>query len=378
MHHHNKNEAHELDSEQQKRWSGSSITRKPVPASLRTSNGSDAGLLQSNQAHELDGNSYNKPALSPFNSAGHARSPSQEELLTGAGAAGVGALGGAAVAEHRKQNDRSADSGFYSHQDGNRPEELAATSSGDLVSPISPIDNDTDNALPPDYAMVSNNGRGSYGSRQHSSVVPAAALGAHAGNRHARNSTPPAVPSRSPKRTRFSDIPYDEPGPMPVSHSNSDDSTYRLSSSIPGGWGREPPAVRDTTESDQHLRNSGINQHGRRSNSPRTSVEPRDFAMRDSGVSGMGPGARRQSPGSGMRPDGRRQSPNTRPNQTRRMSPGDITSERVRLSDLRAEEEHFERERQRGRRYGGMRNEWVGGSGYDGYQGPYHGVGQAL
>ena len=379
MHHHNKNEAHELDSEQQKRWSGSSVTRKPIPASLRTSDGSDFGLMQSNQAHELDGNSYNsKPALSPFNSAGHARSPSQEALLTGAGVAGAGALGGVAVAEHRKQHDRSADSGFYSNQDSNKPGGLAASSSGDLVSPISPVDNDTDNALPPEYAMVPNNGRGPHGSRRHSSVAPAAALGAHVGNRHARNSTPPAVPSRSPKRTRFSDIPYDEPDSMPVSHSNSDDSTYRLSSTIPGGWGREPPAVRDMNETDQHLRNSGINQYGRRSNSPRTSVEPKDIAIRDSGVSGIGSNARRQSPGAGMRPDARRQSPNTRPNQARRMSPGDVTSERVRLSDLRAEEEQFERERQRGRRYGGMRNEWVGGSGYDGYQSPYHGVGQAL
>ena len=60
---------------------------------------------------------------------------------------------------------------------------------------------------------------------------------------------------------------------------------------------------------------------------------------------------------------------------------GDITSERVRLSDLRAEEERMERERQRGRPYGGMRSKWTGGDGYDGYDGyerSSYGVGQAL
>jgi hypothetical protein len=98
---------------------------------------------------------------------------------------------------------------------------------------------------------------------------------------------------------------------------------------------------------------------------------------RDAGVSGMGTrpaaGARRNSPVMipGVGPGRRRLG----------QSPGDITSERVRLSDLRAEEEQMEKERQRGRPYGGMRSEWAGGDGYGdyhGYERSSYGVGQAL
>jgi hypothetical protein len=245
--------------------------------------------------------------------------------------------------------------------------------------------------MPPDYEMLPNSENAYRNSRPISVIAPAAALGAHHGNREsspqnnrpARNSTPPAVPSRSPRRTRFSDVPYDPANQVPTpplgaispidrdgnnSSNSSSDSAFRLSSSIPGGWHR------DSAESDHHLRNSGINQYGRRSNSGTT--DARDLAARDSGVSGIGTkpvtmaGARRQSPAfnPGMGPSGRRHS----------QSPGDITSERVRLSDLRAQEEHMERERQRGRRYGGMQSEWTGGNGYDGYERGSYGVGQAL
>ena len=81
-------------------------------------------------------------------------------------------------------------------------------------------------------------------------------------------------------------------------------------------------------------------------------------------------GARRHSPviSPGVGPGVRRHS----------QSPGDITSERVRLSDLRAEEERMERERQRGRRYGGMTSEWAGGDGYDSHERGGYGIGQAL
>lgn len=244
--------------------------------------------------------------------------------------------------------------------------------------------------MPPDYDMVPNNDDQSRNSRPISGIAPAAALGAHQGthesnptnnNRNVRNSTPPAVPSRSPRRTRFSDVPYDPANQAPTpplgalssidrdgynSSNSSGDSGWRLSSSIPGGWHH------DSAESDPHLRNNGINQHGRRSNGSFT--DTRDFATRNSGVSGMGTrpatGARRNSPVmiSGTGPGARRHS----------QSPGDITNERVRLSDLRAEEEQMERERQRGRRYGGMRSEWAGGDGYDGYERASYGVGQAL
>ena len=379
MHHHNQNR--DGNSASEKRYSGHrrSLLRKPVPDAIETGDRSDAAFLN---------RSPNSPTLSPFNSAGHHRSHSQEALLAGGAAAGAGALGGAAVADHHKHRDHDADSGFFSDRSANTSAPRAATP---MVPPIMTQLHGQRSTMPPDYDMVPNNENDHRDSRPVSGIAPAAALGAHSGDResspnrngHFRNSTPPAVPSRSPRRTRFSDIPYDpaNQGPAPPAaavsstdresnnnSNSSDDSAFRLSSSIPGGW------YRDSSDSDRHLRNSGINQHGRRSNSPRTGG--REFASRDSGVSGMGTrpvtiaGARRQSPsfGPGMASGPRRHS----------QSPGDITSERVRLSDLRAEEEQKERDRQRGRRYGGMRSEWAGGNGYDGYERGSYGVGQAL
>ena len=379
VHHHNRDR--DSDSASQKRYSGHrhSLVRKPVPDAIHTGDGSDALLL--NQPSS-------SPNLSPFNSAGHHRSHSQEALLAGGAAAGAGALGGAAAAEHHKRQGHDTDNGFYGDRDSNAPTRRVPTP---LVPPIMTQSSHQQNTMPPDYDMAPDNDNPNRNSRPISGIAPAAALGAHHRehepspdrNRHFRNSTPPTVPSRSPRRTRFSDIPYDPAnlGPAPPlgaissidrdsnnNSNSSDDSAFRLSSSIPGGW------QRDSSDSDRHLRNSGINQHGRRSNSPRT--EARDFATRDLGVSGMAtrpttiPAARRQSPnfGPSMGPGPRRQS----------QSPGDITSERVRLSDLRAEEEQMERERQRGRRHGGMRSEWAGGDGYDGYERGSYGVGQAL
>jgi hypothetical protein len=379
VHHHNKDR--DSDSASQKRYSANrrSLTRKPVPDPILTGDGSDTTLL--NQPS-------NSPTLSPFNSAGRHRSHSEEALPAGGAAAGTGALGGAAVADHHKHHGHDTDSGIFSNRDSNAAAPRAATP---LVPPIMTQSHHQPTAMPPDYEMLPNSENAYRNSRPISGIAPAAALGAHYGNREsspkikrsARNSTPPAVPSRSPRRTRFSDVPYDPTNQAPTppfgaissidrdgnnSSNSSSDSAFRLSSSIPGGWRR------DSAESDHRLRNSGINQHGRRSNSWTT--DARDFASRDSGVSGMGTmpatmtGARRHSPvlNPGMGPSGRRHS----------QSPGDITSERVRLSDLRAEEEHLERERQRGRRYGGMQSEWAGGNGYDGYEKGSYGVGQAL
>ena len=379
MHHHNKDR--ESDSLSQKRYSGHrrSLVRKPIPDPIETGDGSDAALVN---------RSSTSPTLSPFNSAGHHRSYSQEALLAGGAAAGAGALGGATVGEHHKHHGHDADSGFFSDHGANTSAPRSVTP---MVPQIMTQSHHQRSTMPPDYDMVPNNENSYRDSRPISGVAPAAALGAHTGghesspdrNRHFRNSTPPTVPSRSPHRTRFSDIPYDPanrgPAPPPGAilsidrdsnnnSNSSDDSAFRLSHSIPGSW------QRDSADSDRHLRNSGINHHGRRSSSPRT--EARDFVTRDSGVSGMGTrpatvvGARRQSPsfGPGIGPGPRRHS----------QSPGDITSERVRLSDLRAEEEQMERERRRGRRYGGMRGEWAGGDGYDGYERGSYGVGQAL
>jgi hypothetical protein len=379
MHHHNKDR--DSDSTSQKRYSGHrrSLLRKPVPDAINTGDGSDATLL--NQPS-------NSPTLSPFNSAGHHRSHSQEALLAGGAAAGAGALGAAAVADHDKRRSHDTDSGFFSNHNGSTSAPRAATP---LVPQIMTQSHHQQSTMPPDYDMVPNNENAYRNSRPISGIAPAAALGAHHGdresspnnNRHARNSTPPTVPSRSPRRTRFSDVPFDPANQAPTpppgaissihrdsnnSSNSSGDSGLRLSGSIPGGWRR------DSADSDHHLRNSGINQHGRRSNSPR--MDARDFAIRDSGVSGMGtrpatgPSARRHSPviGPGIGPGGRRHS----------QSPGDITSERIRLSDLRAEEEQMERERQRGRHYGGMQSERAGGDGYDGYERGSYGVGQAL
>jgi hypothetical protein len=380
MRHHNKNP----DSDQ-KRYSGNrrSLVRKPVPDKIHTGDGSDTALLD---------RAANSPMLSPFDSAGHHRSHSQDALLADGGAAGAGALGGAAVADHHKQHGHDTDSGFFSNHDARTP---AARTATPLVPPIMTQPHHQRNAMPPEYDMIPNNDYANRNSRPISGIAPAAALGAHRGdrnvspivehnnNRHTRNSTPPAVPSRSPRRNRFSDVPYDPASqaltsPFPVvlsadrdsnnSSKSSDDSAFRLGSSIPGGWRC------DSTDSDHHLRNSGINQHGRRSNSPRT--DARDFTIRDSGISGKGTrrvtiaGARRYSPviSPGVGPGVRRHS----------QSPGAITSERVRLSDLRAEEEYMERERQRGRRYGGMTSEWAGGDGYDGYERGSYGIGRAL
>jgi hypothetical protein len=380
MRHHNRDP--DIDPASQKRYSGNrrSLVRKPVPDAIHTGDGSDTALL--NRA-------ANSPTLSPFNSAGHHRSHSQEALLAGGAAAGAGALGGAAAADHHKHHSHDTDSGFFSNHDVSTP---AARTLIALVPPIMTQSHHQRNAMPPEYDMIPNNDNANRNSRPISGIAPAAALGAHRGNRnvspiaennnnrHARNSTPPAVPSRSPRRTRFSDVPASQALTPPFhavsstdrdsnnSSKSSGDSAFRLSSSIPGGWRR------DSTDSDHHLRNSRINQHSRRSNSPRT--EARDFAIRDSGIGGIGTrpatiaGARRHSPvispsvGSRVR----RYS----------QSPGDTTSERVRLSDLRAEEEHMERERQRGRRYGGMTSEWAGGDGYDGCERGGYGVGQAL
>ena len=384
MHHHNRDP--ESDPASEKRYSGNrrSLFRKPVPDATQTGNGSDTALLNP---------AANSPILSPFDSAGHHRSHSQEALLAGGAAAGAGALGGAAVADHHKHHDHNTDSGFLSSHDASTS---AARTATPLVPPIMTQSHRQRDAMPPEYDMIPNNDNSNRNSRPISGVAPAAALGAHRGdrnvspivehsnnNRRTRNSTPPAVPSRSPRRTRFSDVPYDPtsqalaPPYHAVSSTDRDsnnsskssgDSAFRLSGSIPGGWRR------DSTDSGHHLRNSGINQHGRCGNSPR--IEARDFAARDSGIGGMGTRpaaiarARRHSPviSPGVGPGVRRHS----------QSPGDITSERVRLSDLRAEEEYMERERQRGRRYGGMTSEWVGGDGYDGYERGGYGVGQAL
>jgi hypothetical protein len=383
MHHHNKDP--DSDPASQKRYSGNrrSLVRKPVPDAIHTEDGSNTALL--NRA-------ANSPTLSPFDSAGHDRSHSQEALLAGGAAAGAGALGGAAVANHHKLHGHDTDSGFFSNDDASTS---AARTATPLVPPSMTQSHHQRNDMPPEYDMIPNNDNANRNSRPISSIAPAAALGAHRGdhnvspivehnnNRHTRNSTPPAVPSRSPRRTRFSDVPYDPASqaltpPFPAvsstdrdsndSSKSSGDSAFRLSSSISGGWRR------DSTDSDRHLRNSGISQHGHRSNSPRT--EARDFAVRDSGIKGMGTrpatiaGARRHSPviSPGVGPGVRRHS----------QSPGDITSERVRLSDLRAEEERMERERQRGRRYGGMTSEWAGGDGYGSYERGGYGIGQAL
>jgi hypothetical protein len=373
MHHHNKEP--DSDPASEKRYSGNrhSLVRKPVPDAAQTGNGSDTALL--NRA-------ANSPKLSPFDSAGHHRSHSQEALLAGGAAVGAGALGGAAVAGHHKYHDHDTDSSFLNNHDAS----TSATTQSHRQR----------DAMPPKYDTIPNNDNANRNSRPISGIAPAAALGAYRGdrnvspmvehsnnNRRTRNSTPPAVPSRSPRRTRLSDAPYDPASQAltPPFHAvsstdrdsnnsskSSSESTFRLSSSIPGGWRR------NSSDSDHHLRNSGINQHGRYNNNPK--IEARDFAVRDSGTSGMGTrpatiaGARRHSPviSPGVGPGVRRHS----------QSPGDITSERVRLSDLRAEEEHMERERQRGRRYGGMTSEWAGGSGYDGYEQGGYAVGQAL
>jgi hypothetical protein len=384
MHHHNRESNSDPASE--KRYSGNrhSLVRKPVPDATQTGNASDTALL--NRA-------ANSPKLSPFDSAGHHRSHSQEALLAGGAAAGAGALGGAAVANHHKHHDHDTDSGFPSNHDASTSATRTATP---LVPPIVTQSHHQRDAMPPEYDMIPNNDNANRNSRPISGIAPAAALGAHRGdrnispiaehsnnNRRTRNSTPPAVPSRSPRRTRFSDAPYDPASQAltPPFHAvsstdrdsnnsskSSSDSTFRFDNSIPGGWRR------DSSDSDHHLRNSGINQHGRYNNGPRT--DARDFAVRDSSITGVGTrpatiaGARRHSPviSPGAGPGVRRHS----------QSPGDITSERVRLSDLRAEEEHMERERQRGRRYGGMTSEWAGGGGYDGYERGGYAVGQAL
>lgn len=374
-HHHNRNHDRNSDFTSQKRYSGhgGTFSRRPVPASVQTGEKYDSTPLHSNHAHELDGNDYNKPTLSPFNSAGHARSPSQEALLKGGEAAGIGALGGAAVAEHRKHNDRSADSSFYSSHDDN-PSAEQATRNAELVSPISELSDLGHNGMPPDYTLASNDHQPPHAPGRHSGFASPAAIGAHT-----RNSTPPSVPSRSPKRTRFSDIPHDEPGSLPTSHTNSDDSTFQLPrNSMPGEWRRDSP-TRDASDADHHLRNSGINQTGRRSNSPRTSADATTgpATKMPALMHGVGPGCagprRQSSPNShGVGPATRRQSPvaagGMYPAPANRwpMSPADVTSERVRLSDLRADEELMERERLRGRQ-----SEWAG------YHG-HHGVGQAL
>jgi hypothetical protein len=384
MHHHNRD--FDSDPASEKRYSGNrhSLARKPVPDATQMGNGSDTAVL--NRATD-------SPTLSPLDSAGLHRSHSQEALLSGSAAIGAGALGGAAVADHHKHHGHDTDTGFFNNHDASTSAPRTTTP---LVPPILTQSLRQRDAMPPEYDMISNNDNDNRNSRPTSGMALAAALGPRRDNRnvspivqhgnnhhHTRNSTPPAVPSRSPRRTRFSDVPYDPTSQVltppfhPVSSTDldsnnssqsSDDSAFRLGSSIPGGWRR------DSADSDHHLRNSGINQHGRRSNSPRTGA--RDFAVRDSGFNGVGArpvtaaGARRHSPviSPGIGPGARRHS----------QSPGRITGELVRLSDLRAEEEHMERERRRGRKYGGMTSEWAGGDGYDGYERGGYGVGQAL
>lgn len=383
MHHHNQDG--DSDSASQKRYGSPkrSIVRKPVPEAIYTGDGADVALL----------NRYSgSPNLSPFNSAGYSRRHSQEPLLASGAVGGAGALGRAAGAD--------IDRGFFSYRDANSPH---ATSP--LVPTAMAQSYHRDSTTPPDYDMISTNENAYRNSRPMSAITPAAALGTHhtedresgrQKTRAFRNSTPPAVPSRSPHRTPFSNAPYDpanQASTAPLAaissidrdnNSNSNgggDSVFRLSSSIPGGWRQ------DSAEPDKLLGTSGINHHSRRSSSPRTEV--RDFATRDLSVSssgkvpppvagprrhsagvgaGMGAGARRHSPVASMGPGSRRHS----------QSPGDLTSERVRLSDLRAEEEQMERERQRGRQYSVMGSEWGGGAGYDGYDAQSYGVGQAL
>ena len=341
----------------EKRYSGhgGSLNRKPVPT--RAADGADAPLMSEKDAEGLDSadvgsgsgrrhspqygpdGPYTSLKLSPFNAAGHARNPSQEHLMSGAGGtaaavAGAGFIGGAALARHQQQGHGSYDSGFYSN-DGRQQSRERARQSRLSMSPLHTTQS-PDN-MPPDYD-TSNRGY------TNAPTVPPGMHNRSGSNspRTRRESTPPTVPSRSPKRTRFSDLPYDVPGGRPAgsyaesssrSGTNSDESTYRLAPThqVPGGW-------RDSADSDLHLRNSGINQHGRRSNSPRQSWEAAGPSNRASqGVS------------------------------------------QPRLSDLKAEEEQAMLSGQRGRINRGTipSGEWLGHGG-GGYQGEDHGVGQAL
>ena len=364
MHNHNNKEGHAGADFPEKRYSGhtGSLNRKPVPS--RATDGADVPLMSEKEAEGLEGGAlgsgsgrrhspqygpegpYTSPTLPPFSTAGHARSPSQEHLMSGAGGAaaagaGAGLISGAALAPHHQQGHDSYDSGFYSNE-GRQQSRERARMSGLSMSPVD-TRRSPDN-MPPDYD-ASNRGYGN---------APAVPLGVHSRSgsnspRIRRESTPPTVPSRSPKRTRFSDLPYDVPGGRPAgpyaesgsgSGTNSDESTYRLAPThqVPGGW-------RDSAESDLHLRNSGINQHGRRSNSPRQSWDTAGPSHRASqGVS------------------------------------------QPRLSDLKAEEEQAMLSGQRGRFNQGTipSGEWLGhgGSGHQGegygHDEDDHGVGQAL
>jgi hypothetical protein len=293
--------------------------------------------------------------LSPFNATGHHGGSSGENghpLL----AAGAGALGGAAPANHhnrdrsdsapRRSYDSAKTPGPNALMDHTRqPMPLHDHPARDLVSPISSDSyssamgiqgvNHPTNTLSGSTATLNNHHipsempgdvptppTSSSPRQSLGTAAPAAAALAHR-----RNATPPHLPSRSPKRARFSDEP-DAALAAAAKHdsSTSDDSTWRLSSGMPGGWAR--PSNRDASSpaaNSAHLRNAGINPLGRSESPVRHSVR--------------------------------------------------ATGRRLRLADLkRGEGEKMEQER-RGRQ--SMGSEWGGSAGYGGYE-HGHGVGQAL
>ena len=120
------------------------------------------------------------------------------------------------------------------------------------------------------------------------------------------------------------------PAHMAGSNENSDDSTWRLSQGMPGGWQRShSPGQRYSGDSN-------------RIGSPVSPVESSGWNQRESMMSGS--------------------------------TAVDGTGKRLRLADLRKEEE--DRARMEGRAR--MSSEWAGNGGYDGYQHHHHGVGQAM
>ena len=205
-----------------------------------------------------------------------------------------------------------------------------------------------------------------------------------------RSQTPPNIPSRSPRRARFSDLPY----------ANTRDNSNSTTSSSSTG---QRPASYDSHSAPRRpqldtlpLSNSGgiVGDNGYPMMGPRARRNTSNFddlvpvgerrpgdPERTSDGEGEGEGGSDESIRriSSAMPGGwssRRNSNGNGPVAPRRPSPGG-----VRLSDLRREEEERSRRdhesmmREQGRR--SMGGEWGGNGGYDGYD-HYHGVGQAL
>lgn len=227
--------------------------------------------------------------LSPFNGSGHHRGTSGDNHALMA--AGAGALGGAALANQRSQRDRSSSAPRRSYDSAKTPGPNALLhhhplpQERDLVSPISSDSYSSASGIPlhrntysgstaatnthhipsempgdvPPTPSTSSGGaqRSSFGTshsreRPTSGGPPPAAALAH-------RSPQIPLPSRSPRRS----IPTDQR----TSEPSSEDSTWRLSSGMPSGWGRAPTGQnrRDSSPSanSAHLRNAGINPLGR-------------------------------------------------------------------------------------------------------------------